>query len=99
MTTFGFAKGYRYQGDGTLLVKVRIPSVHGPYTMQNYQGQTVRNYIRDEDLPWYQSLLLPHLPNEGEVVAVQSLDEGKSNWIVLGLTGGSYLAGITNQGG
>lgn len=96
MITFGYAKDYMYTGDGTLMIKVRIPSIHGPYKQTEYRGQSGYVYTRDEDLPYYQSLLLPHLPTEGEVVAVASLDSGLSNFIVIGLTGGSYTASITN---
>lgn len=96
MITYGYAKDYRYTGDGTLMIQVRIPSVHGAYNQSNYRGQTVRNYTRDDDLPWYPSLLLPHLPNEGEVVAVSSINNANNEFIVIGLTGGSYYSGVTN---
>lgn len=96
MITFGYAKDYMYTGDGTLMIQVRIPSIHGPYKQTEYKGKSGYVYMRDEDLPYYQSLLLPHLPTEGEVVAVASLDKGLSNFIVIGLTGGSYTASITN---
>ena len=96
MITYGYSKGYRYTGDGTLTVQVRIPSVHGPYSLREYGGKTVRNYVQDADLPWYPSLLLPHLPQEGEVVALQAIDKGNRNLLVLGLTGGSYANGVTN---
>ena len=99
MITFGYAKGYQYAGDGTLQIKVRIPSVHGAYTQQEYKGQRIRNYVSDEALPWVPSVLLPHLPQEGEVVAVASLTDGKSSFLVIGLTGGSYYSGATNVGG
>lgn len=96
MITYGFAKQYMYSGDGTLLVQVRIPSIHGPYVQTNANGQTLRNYVVDTDLPWYQSLLLPHLPNDGEVVALLSTDNAYNQMIVIGLTGGSYYSGVTN---
>ena len=96
MIVYGYAKGYKYTGDGTLQIQVRIPSVHGAYVLSDYNGKSVRNYTADADLPWYQSLLLPHLPTEGEVVALCSLDSSPSNWLVIGLTGGSYNAGTTN---
>mgnify|MGYP004640217525 FL=1 len=88
-----------YTGDGTLYIKVRIPSIHGPYSMKEYNGQPVRNYTRDENLPYYPSLLLPHLPNEGDVVAITSLDSGNNQFIVIGLTGGNYSSNMTNVGG
>lgn len=99
MIVFGYVKRYRYIGDGTMVIQVRIPSVHGAYDLSNYRGKTVRNYTRDEDLPWYPSLLLPHLPSEGEVVALQSMDESYNDFLVLGITGGSYNNGNTNSGG
>lgn len=99
MITYGYAKDYMYTGDGTLMVKVRIPSIHGPYNQSDAKGRTIKNYILDKDLPYYQSILLPHLPNEGEVVALASIDESTSTLIVIGLTGGSYQNGITNLGG
>lgn len=96
MIVYGYAKEYKYSGDGTLQIKVRIPNVHGAYLKSDYKGKTIRNYTEDKDLPWYPSLLLPHLPADGEVVAVSSLDSSPSNWMVIGLTGGSYNAGVTN---
>ena len=92
MIVYGYAKGYKYSGDGTLLIQTRIPNVHG-FSLDNYGGKKVRNYTKDEDLPWYPSLLLPHLPGDGEVVAITSLDNTSSNWLIIGLTGGSYNAG------
>lgn len=99
MTTFGYAKEYMYTGDGTLYIKVRIPSIHGPYTMKEFNGNPVRNYVRDENLPFYPSVLLPHLPNAGDVVAITSLDDANNQFIVIGLTGGNYSSNITNVGG
>lgn len=96
MIVYGYVKGYKYAGDGTLQIQVRIPNVHGAYKIADYKGKTVRNYTPDQDLPWYPSLLLPHLPTDGEVVALSSLDHTSSNWLVIGLTGGSYKAGYTN---
>ena len=53
MITFGYVKGYKYTGDGALMIQVRIPSVHGPYSMRDYKGNPVKNYTQDGDLPWY----------------------------------------------
>ncbi len=99
MITFGYAKGYKYTGDGTLMIKTRIPSIHGAYSLQDYKGKVVKNYTQDNDLPWFQSILLPHLPQEGEIVAVATLDDGNSTFLVIGLTGGSYQPDRTNLGG
>lgn len=85
----GYVKSFKYAGDGTLLVKVRIPSIHGPWNQKEYNGRPVRNYVLDEDLPFYPSVLLPHLPNEGEVVALTSTNDKNSEFFILGLTGGS----------
>lgn len=93
MIVFGYAKDYYYSGDGTLYVRVRIPSIHGAYKQSEYNGKLVRNYTLDRDLPYYQSLLLPHLPNEGEVVALSTMDDSPNHLIIIGLTGGSYQSG------
>lgn len=98
MITYGYAKDYKYSGDGTLLIRVRIPSIHGAYYQTDYNGKTARNYVRDDKLPYYPSLLLPHLPSEGEIVAIASLSDSRSNMLVIGLTGGSYQSTITNVG-
>ena len=96
MIVYGYVKDTKYAGDGTLMIQVRIPNVHGPYLLSDYNGKRVRNYTRDKDLPWYPSLLLPYMPGDGEVVALTSLDTTSSSWLILGLTGGSYNAGATN---
>ena len=96
MIVYGYVKGVKYSGDGTMQIQVRIPNVHGAFDIADYGGKKVRNYTSDADLPWYPSLLLPHKPADGEVVAVASLDSAGSNWMVIGLTGGSYNAGVTN---
>jgi len=96
MIVYGYAKGHKYSGDGTLMIQARVPNVHGPYSKAAYQGKTIRNYTEDKDLPWYPSLLLPYLPTDGDVVAISSLDDSPSNWMVIGLTGGSYRLGATN---
>lgn len=96
MIVHGYVKGYMYGGDGTFWVKVRVPSIHGPYTQQGYQGNVVRNYTQDTDLPYYRSVLLPHLPTEGEVVALTSMNDKSTELFVIGLTGGSYVSGATD---
>lgn len=99
MVVFGYTKDYYYTGDGTLLIKVRIPTIHGPYTQAGYNGKVVRNYVSDSDLPYYPAMLLPHLPAEGEVAVLAPTNLGNNQFIVIGLTGGSYSAGVTNIGG
>ena len=96
MVVYGYVKDIKYSGDGTLKIQVRIPNVHGAYNKADYNGKTIRNYTADADLPWYPSLLLPHTPVVGEVVALTSLDSAASNLLVIGLTGGSYNSGVTN---
>ena len=90
MIAFGFAKDYTYDGDGTLKIQVRIPSIHGPYRQQSTKGI----YVQDKDLPWLTSLLLPSMPAEGDVLALQTMTDSKSSeFIVIGLTGGNYHNG------
>lgn len=98
MIVNGYVKDYMYSGDGTLMIKVRIPTIHGPMSQKEYNGQQVRNYMKDSELPYYPSLLLPHLPTEGEVVALTSTNSSNSEFLVLGLTGGSYYNNFTNKG-
>lgn len=93
MIIYGYAKGFKYSGDGTLLIRTRIPSIHGPYSLSDYNGSPVRGYVRDQDLPYYPSILLPHLPNEGEVVVLSSIDATPNQLLVIGITGGSYQSG------
>ena len=95
MIVYGYVKNVKYSGDGTLLIQTRIPNIHGPYLLSDYKGKKIRNYTADADLPWYPSLVLPYTPGDGDVVAITSLDKSSSNWMILGLTGGSYNAGAT----
>lgn len=90
MIVYGYAIEYMYSGTGELLIKTRIPNIHGPYSQREYQGQKVKNYTADENLPWYPSILLSHLPNNGEVVVLASVNDSNSDWIIIGLTGGQY---------
>lgn len=96
MIIFGYAKDHHYANDGTLMIQVRIPAIHGAFDQSDYGGKPIRNYVLDRDLPWYQSILLPHLPNNGEVVALESMNSGESSFMVIGLTGGSYYTGVTS---
>ena len=98
MTVFGYVKDYMYASDGTLLIRVRIPVIHGPWNESDLvnKSHTIsrRSYVRDADLPYYQSVLLPHLPAEGEVVMLHEINDNE--FAVIGLTGGSYYTGTTN---
>jgi len=99
MVIYGYTKDYFYTGDGTLFIRIRVPSIHGPYRQSDHNGKSSKNYVRDENLPYYPSLLLPHLPTDGEVAALLAIDNANHNFLVIGLTGGSYSAGVTNLGG
>lgn len=96
MITYGYAKAYQYTNDGTLMVQVRVPTIHGAWDQSSYRGKAVHNYVLDKDLPWYQSVLLPHLPNNGDVVALASINSANNEFVIIGLTGGSYYTGVTN---
>lgn len=92
MIVYGYVKQYMYTGDGTLMIQVRIPQIHGPLNKAEYKGQQIRNYTEDGALPWYPSILLPYLPNENEVVMLSSTSSSlSSGFVVLGLTGGSSI--------
>ena len=92
MLIYGFAKDFQYTNDGTYKIKVRIPAIHGPYR----QTVECKTYTKDEDLPWYTSVLLPVSPKEGDVVMLSSVSESKSSQlVVIGLTGGNYRLGVT----
>ena len=97
MVVFGYAKDYYYAGDNTLMIRVRIPNIHGPYRKADANGKILHNYVSDNDLPYYQSVLLPHLPVDGEVVALVPLTESNTNLdlLVIGLTGASYSSPTT----
>lgn len=97
MIVYGYAKDYYYTGDNTLMIRVRIPNIHGPYNQKDAKGKMIKGYVFDKDLPYYQSLLLPHLPVEGEVVALTPLTESNTNleFLIIGLTGASYSSPTT----
>ena len=90
MVVYGYAKQCRYDDSGALQIQVRVPVIHGPYVQYGHNGRTLRNYVRDADLPWYPSLLLTALPSDGDVVALIPTDDGKSEFLVLGRMGSSY---------
>ena len=88
MIVFGICKGYKSYEDGTFHMKVRIPSIHGPYKQQSTRSA----YTQDKDLPWLPSILLPKEPKEGDVAVLSSMTESRScDFIVIGLTGGNCL--------
>lgn len=92
MVVYGYAKNYLRSTDNTYSLQVRIPSIHGPYKQSDSKGKTVHNYVKDEDLPWYSSLMLPRIPNDGEIVALLNTNNSDVNtdFLVIGLTGASY---------
>lgn len=90
MIVYGFAKDTYYTNDGVLMIKVRIPNIHGANDQKSYKGARIRNWTAEADLPYYPSVLLPHLPNYDEVVVLSSMNEDTSEFIVLGLSGGFY---------
>lgn len=87
---YGYAKSTMYTGTGEFMIQVRIPNIHGPIDQRDYRGNKVTNYVKDEDLPWYSSLILPHVPNTNEVVVLMSVNSTNNEFIVIGLTGGQY---------
>ena len=91
MIVYGYVNNHKYDSDGTLQIQVRIPNVHGPMKKTEYKGKPVRNYTEDNNLPWYNSVLLHHLPVAGEVVMLQAVNDKSTEFVVLGLTGGSYF--------
>jgi len=95
----GYVRDHKYEADGTLVVQVRIPSIHGPMDINDYRGKVARNYVRDEDLPYYSSLILPRNPEKDDVVTLMSKNDKTSEFIVLGLTGAKYTKNLSNLGG
>lgn len=98
MIVYGYAKGYYYDSEGCMYVKVRVPSIHGSYRQKDYKGKSVKNYVLDENLPYYRSVVLPRNPSEGDVVALTSTSEGNApDFLVVGLTGAKYNDGLKNS--
>ena len=95
MIVHGYAKTYYYDSEGTLKVQVRIPSIHGAYRQKDYKGKAIRNYVPDDKLPFYESVVLPRNPSDGDVVTLVSTSDGDgSDFVVIGLTGGKYNDGV-----
>lgn len=85
MITFGVVKSVENNEDGTLWMKIRIPSIHGADDMKQYNGTTIRNYVADDDLPLYQSMLMTDAPNVSDIVALETLNTSKTDFIVIGV--------------
>ena len=93
MITLGYAITYRYAANGTTEVQVRIPNVHGPMNKSEYQGKTANGYVEEKDLPYFMSVIMPHMPSYGDVVVLEAVSENKHRWVVIGMTGGNYSKG------
>lgn len=98
MRVYGFVRDVQYGDNGTMFVKVRIPSIHGPADRGDYQGHQVRNYVYDNNLPYYRANLIGSVPVIDDVVELQSINEQTTDLIVTGITGGQYGASWTNIG-
>ena len=98
MQVNGYVIDVKYSGDGTMFIKTRIPSIHGPMRQEEYRGQPVRNYVLDNDLPYYPATLLPSVPAYGEVVVLSDSAPGSYQFTIIGLTGGNYARTWTNIG-
>lgn len=94
MIVYGYAKDFYYTPEGTLQVQVRVPSIHGAFDVLDYGGKRAVGYVRDKDIPYYPSVLLPRDPMDGDVVMMTSLNEKSTELIVIGLTGSSYYKGF-----
>lgn len=90
MIVYGYVLDSKYEESGEFKVKVRIPSIHGPMNQKEYKGQRIHTYVADKNIPYFSSLLLPHVPSSGEVVALASTNDTANNWLVIGYTGASY---------
>ena len=98
MKVYGYAKALEYAGDGMMFVQVRIPNIHGPEDRSDYNGQPIRNYTYNKDLPWYPANILSSTPVVGDVVELQTTNEDSTEFIVTGITGGGYGGSWTNIG-
>ena len=97
MIVYGYAKTYKYTNDGILQIQVRIPSIHGPFNQSDARGNSLKTYVKDSDLPYYNSVLLPQIPGDGEIVALSSISDSVTNvdFIVIGLMGSTYQTSQT----
>lgn len=84
MIVYGYTKDVKYTSDRGLFIKVRIPTIHGPLNRSEYQGNVIRNYVEDRDLPYYPALLGDILPVDDQVVALMSIDKSHNSFLVLG---------------
>lgn len=96
MIIYGYAKDVKYGRDGTMYVRVRIPQIHGPQNRQEYRGQQSRNYTWDKDLPYYPANILSAVPQDGDIVELQTPNGGSTEFTVSGLTGANSSGIETN---
>jgi hypothetical protein len=74
--------------DGTMWVKLRIPSIHGAADVRAYRGSQERhNRIPDSKLPQYQCVRFSSPLALGEVVMLESTRNNKENWVVTNRMG------------
>lgn len=99
MIVYGYAIDYKYTNDNILQIKVRVPSIHGPLNQKDARGNTIKNYVREDDLPYYDSVLLPQIPSYGEIVALSSISDSNTNvdFLVIGLMGSTYQTSQTKN--
>ena len=93
MLTYGYILDTRENDMGGREFQVRIPSVHGAYRKSEYKGKTPRNYVEDDDLPWYVVLTSVGEPLTGEVAVLAAINSSNNQFVVLGTTGSVYEPG------
>jgi len=96
MIVYGYAKDVKYDRNGTMYVRVRVPQIHGPEDRTEYSGQQARNYTWDRDLPYYPANMLSAVPQDGDVVELQTSNDKNADFIVSGLTGATFSGIETN---
>lgn len=85
MLTYGIVKNQETKTDNTRWLQIRIPSIHGADSQKQYDGQMIRNYVLDADLPWYQSVYLTPTPKSGDIVVLASTNNSNNEFIVIGI--------------
>lgn len=85
MLTYGISKEVNTRSDGTLWIRVRVPSIHGADNQKDYAGKMIRNYVLDKDLPWFQSVQLPTEPKSEDTLVLASMNNSNNDFIVIGI--------------
>ena len=93
MITYGYIVASQPNQMGGYEMQVRIPSVHGAYNLEDYRGQTPRNYVQDKDLPWYPCLESVTNRTTGSIAVLAAINYSNNSFIVIGTTGSSYVVG------